>query len=165
MREDVRLRQDLDDALVLGRIGDGASRTAPRLADAVEGGAEEHEVGIRLEGRDLRGEAPGIGDVVGVEPGDQRRAGIAPAPLQRRDDARRRLAGNDDPGILPAKAGEDRRRAVARSVIDHDHLARRLPLAHDAADGSLDETLAVPHRQDDAHDRNCQKHAPRATMR
>ena len=62
-------------------------REISRVADELDAGVAEHGLGAAGDGQHLLGEPGGVGDVVGVHPGDPRGPGLGDPAVEGVDDA------------------------------------------------------------------------------
>lgn len=135
----------------------------PAVRDDLDRSADGVEA-LALERLDLEEEPVGERHVVRVHPGEQPSARLAPRPLERCDDPGRRLPHEPEARVSRGVRGRELRRRVARAVVHDDDLEVGERLRRERAERLGEERLAVPHGQEDGHER---RHAtnPRAARR
>ena len=114
----------------------------PPAVDERHPARQDRHLRMRLEVLDLRGEPPGLGDVVAVEDRDVPPACDRQAAVPRPLGAEVRLVPQRDEPIVPIGA-DDRRRVVGRGVIDDDQLEIAVRLRQHTLDRSPEIGLAV----------------------
>ena len=113
------------------------------LVDLVAPAADHAIFRVFGEKRDLPGESLRHADVVGVHPGDERRAGGVEQLVETGDEAAVFAEDRADARIEHGIAFDDRAGGIARPVVEYEELEIVEALAQDALDGLGNEALAV----------------------
>ena len=143
-----RRRQRVQPRLVAAVAGADAFGAAPRV-DEAHARADESEIGVPIEVRELRGEALGSGDVVVVHAGDERPARGGQATRQRADETR----GVTADAAQARVGGQTRDEGVDVVVTDDDELEIGLRLREHAPHGPGGAVAPRAYRHDDRDER------------
>ncbi len=113
---------------------------------------EQHGRRVRLQIRDLAGEAVGVTQIIGIERGDIAASRCSdPGVARQHGAAIDRHRHQPDARIGPARNAGTRR--VGRAVVDDDHLEIDERLRGEAVERGGQQGCAIIHRHDDADDR------------
>ena len=142
----LRRNDSVDPAFValVASVGGGEVAVLQPLPDADER-PTAGEVGMGLEKIALHPEPGGVGDIVGIHPGDEITGGRLPGEIGGPDEGT--VPSMDaDPFVLAGQPGQDRTGAIVRGVIDQHDLEVAEVLRLQACHGGRDRSLRVPGR-------------------